>query len=162
MANRIYTVRHGLAKGLKRRGGLGFVPQVGALTSEEVFLENLSWTGTTVYDVGGFEGIMSLFFARCVGPTGRLITFEPNPANYAAIVANVALNGFAHVDVRPIAVGAAPEGQRWSSRSTKPREVRCSATSRIRSSRRSTSTPSTCRSNRSTTSSQADCRRPTS
>lgn len=108
MANRIYTVRHGLAKGLKRRGGLGFVPQLGAQPSEEVFLENLPWAGKTVYDVGGYEGIFSLFFARRVGPTGRLITFEPNPANYAAIVANVALNGFAHVDVRPIAVGAAP------------------------------------------------------
>ena len=30
VAHRVYTVRHGLARGLRRRGGLGFVPQVGA------------------------------------------------------------------------------------------------------------------------------------
>jgi FkbM family methyltransferase len=108
LSNRVYTVRHGLAKGLKRRGGLGFVPQVGAPPLEEAFLERLQLAGKTVYDVGGYEGVFSLFFARSVGPAGRLVTFEPNPYNYAKIVANVALNGFTNVDVRQIALGAAP------------------------------------------------------
>ena len=108
LADRVYTVRHGLARGLKRRGGLGFVPQVGTPPREESFLESLDLAGKTVYDVGGYEGVFSLFFARRVGPAGRLVTFEPNPSNHAKIVANVALNGFTHVDVRQVAIGAAP------------------------------------------------------
>ena len=108
LANRVYTVRHGLARGLKRRGGLGFVPQVGTPPAEEGFLQALDLAGRTVYDVGGYEGVFSLFFARQVGPAGRLVTFEPNPVNHAKIVANLALNGFRNVEIRRIAVGAAP------------------------------------------------------
>lgn len=106
LANRVYTVRHGLAKGLKRRGGLGFIPQVGVPPLEETFLERLDFSGQTIYDVGGYEGIFTLFFARRMGAGGRLITFEPNPRNYARIVENVRLNGFDSVEVKPLALGA--------------------------------------------------------
>lgn len=108
VAQRIYTVRHGLAKGLRRRGGLGFVPQIGSLSPEESFLEQLSLDGETVFDVGGYEGIFTLFFARRVGASGRVVTFEPNPRNYVRIVENVRLNGFANVTVRQVALGSAP------------------------------------------------------
>jgi FkbM family methyltransferase len=106
VANRVYTVRQGLAKGLKRRGGLGFLPR--RLPPEEVFLQTLDFEGRTVYDIGGYEGIFTLFFASRVGPAGRLITFEPNPRNCAKIAENVALNRFTNVEVRQIAVGARP------------------------------------------------------
>jgi FkbM family methyltransferase len=108
MAQHVYTVRHGLAKGLTRRGGLGFVPQLGKRPAEERFLEGLAFEGHTVFDVGGFEGIFTLFFARRAGPTGRLVTFEPNPHNSARIAENVRLNGFENVEIRTIALGAAP------------------------------------------------------
>jgi FkbM family methyltransferase len=108
VANRVYTVRHGLAKGLKRRGGLGFVPDLGAPPREEGFLQALDLAGKTVYDIGGYEGVFTLFFARRIGPSGRLVTFEPNPRNHGRIVENVRLNGFHNVDVRQIAVGAGP------------------------------------------------------
>lgn len=110
-ANRVYTVRHGLAKGLKRRGGLGFIPFPRGLEPsrrEVAFLERLEFTAQTVYDIGGWEGIFTLFFARRIGTTGRLVTFEPNPRNYARIVENVRLNGFMNADVRRLAVGAKP------------------------------------------------------
>lgn len=107
VANNVYTVRHGLAKGLKRRGGLGFVPYAGRPPREEAFLEALDLRGRTVYDVGGYEGVFTLFFARRVGPVGRVITFEPNPRNHARIRENVRLNGFGRVDVRQLAIGAA-------------------------------------------------------
>ncbi|MEQ1731349.1 MAG: FkbM family methyltransferase [Vicinamibacterales bacterium] len=108
VAQRIYTVRHGLARGLRRRGGLGFVPQLAALSPEERFLQTLTLDGETVFDVGGYEGIFTLFFARRVGPRGRVITFEPNPRNFARIVENVQLNGFTRVQVRQLAAGSAP------------------------------------------------------
>jgi FkbM family methyltransferase len=107
VADRVYTVRHGLARGLKRRGGLGFVPQWGALPLEETFLQKLDLDGDTVYDVGGYQGVFTLFFARAVGPSGRVVTFEPNPINVATIRENVALNAFANVEVHQLALGAA-------------------------------------------------------
>lgn len=108
VAHRVYTVRHGLARGLRRRGGLGFVPQLGGLSPEEAFLEGLSLEGDTVFDVGGYEGIFTLFFARRVGPAGAVVTFEPNPRNYQRIVENIRLNGFANAQVRQVALGSAP------------------------------------------------------
>jgi FkbM family methyltransferase len=108
VANRVYTVRNGLARGLKRRGGLGFIPQMGVPPLEEQFLERLDFTGQTIFDIGGYEGIFTLFFARRVGPRGTVVTFEPNPRNYGRIVENVRLNGFQRVSVRQLAVGAAP------------------------------------------------------
>jgi len=65
--NITYTVRNGLAKGLKRRGGLGFVPQVSPLMQEEKFLINLNLANQTVYDIGGYIGVTTLFFSKAVG-----------------------------------------------------------------------------------------------
>ena len=48
----VYTSRRGLTKGLKRRGGLGFLPG-GVPTAEEEFLRTLDLQGKTVFDVGG-------------------------------------------------------------------------------------------------------------
>ena len=43
--------------------------------------------------------------ARAVGPSGRVIAFEPVPENVAAINENLALNGIDWVDVRQAAIG---------------------------------------------------------
>lgn len=85
-----YTIRQGVAAGLVRKGGLGFIPR--ALSQEEKFLLDLDWEGQTVYDVGGYEGVFTLFFAKSVGLGGRVFTFEPNPANCQRIKENVLLN----------------------------------------------------------------------
>src|SRR4051812_16352239 len=109
LRNHTYTVRHGLAKGLKRKGGLAFLPAALADTSgreaEERFLLGLELEGQTVYDVGGDQGIYTLFFARRVGAAGRVVTFEPNPESYRRIVDNVALNNFRNVEVRHVGLG---------------------------------------------------------
>jgi hypothetical protein len=49
--NCIYTSRSGLTKGLKRKGGLGFIPRQPSL--EEKFLLDLDINGQTTYDIGG-------------------------------------------------------------------------------------------------------------
>lgn len=103
LKNYVYTVRHGMAKGLKRRGGFGFIPL--PLTQEEKFLMNLNLSEQTVYDIGGYEGVFTIFFARAVGKNGRVITFEPHPTNYNKILENVKLNKFDNVKVRQIALG---------------------------------------------------------
>ena len=55
--NHVYTSQHGLAKGLKRRGGLAFlpsfVPRSTEMLREEQFIDSLDFTGQTVFDIGG-------------------------------------------------------------------------------------------------------------
>src|ERR1035441_3118651 len=76
-----YTSRRGLAKGLKRRGGLGFLPG-GPPTAEEDFLRTLDLRGKTVFDVGGFIGLMTIFFAS---RAAHVVTYEPLPASRSKI-----------------------------------------------------------------------------
>jgi len=103
--NHIYTARSGLAKGLKRKGGLGFIPQIMQLAKEEKFLMNLDLSGQKLYDIGGGYGLFTIFFCRAVGKKGKVITFEPNPELYNKIIENIKLNKFDHVEVRQIALG---------------------------------------------------------
>lgn len=99
-----YKIRQGLAAGLKRKGGFGFVPR--SLSPEEKFLLELEWKGQTVYDVGGYEGVFTLFFSKAVGPAGRVITFEPNPINCQRIRENIRLNGLDNAQLFQLALGA--------------------------------------------------------
>jgi FkbM family methyltransferase len=105
-AENTYTVRHGLLKGMKRKGGLGFLPEwvTGADDSpEQRFLSSLDLHGKTVYDVGGFEGLMSmLFYSR---GAQSIIAYEPNPRNRNRFQNNLRLNGIANLTLRPVGVG---------------------------------------------------------
>jgi FkbM family methyltransferase len=101
--NRIYTSRSGLTKGLKLKGGLGFIPR--QLSSEEKFLLGLDINGQTIYDIGGAAGIFTIFFARSVGKNGKVITFEPNPWNCNMIFEHLKLNNLDNVEVQQIALG---------------------------------------------------------
>ncbi len=105
LKNHVYTVRHGLAKGLKEKGGLGFISQTMPLKQEKRFLMDLDLSGQTIYDIGGYEGVFTLFFARAVGRNGRVITFEPHPENYKNIKLNIKLNNFDNIKVYQIALG---------------------------------------------------------
>jgi FkbM family methyltransferase len=53
--------------------------------------------GATVIDIGAHIGYYTLLFAKCVGPTGRVISFEPLPVNFALLQKNVQLNGLKQV-----------------------------------------------------------------
>lgn len=108
--DRTYTMRSGLAKGLRKHGGLGLRQTLGLWKSpspeEDAFLQGLDLDGATVYDIGAFEGMHAVFFASRVGPAGRVLSFEPVPANRERLQANVAVNGFERrVQVHPKAVG---------------------------------------------------------
>ena len=94
--NYTYTVRHGLASGMRRKGGLGFLPLKSGETAEIDFLRKLPLDGKVVYDVGAFEGLISLFFAS---RAKQVIAWEPNPRNYARATTNVKLNNLANVQI---------------------------------------------------------------
>lgn len=106
--NTVYTVRHGLLKGMKRRGGLGWLPSFSgeAMTPEQRFWSEFDFRGLTVYDVGAFHGLLTLFFAS---RAKQVICFEPNTHNHKRLLENLALNGIRNVDVRKVGVGSRRE-----------------------------------------------------
>jgi len=101
----VYTIRHGLAKGLKRKGGLSFVPQLFDLSEEEKFLASLDFSNKSIYDVGAANGLLTLFFARATGGKGEVAAFEPNSILCNSLKENVALNSFDNVSVFQVALG---------------------------------------------------------
>ncbi len=61
--------------------------------------------GDTFVDVGAHVGFFAMIAGAIVGPSGRVIAFEPNAENFAALQNNATLNGFAHVTCINSAVG---------------------------------------------------------
>lgn len=95
------VVPFGEARGLRFRapgGTLGY-----ALGLEEPLVQRALRAhlrpGQTFYDLGANVGFFTLLGARRVGPSGRVYAFEPLPEAAAQLRANVARNGFAHVEV---------------------------------------------------------------
>ncbi len=99
-----YTARHGLIRGMKRRGGLGWMPArfSGPPTAEEKFWRSLDLNGLAIYDVGAFEGLLTLFFAR---QARQVICYEPNARNRERLQENLRLNGLTNATVRPFGLG---------------------------------------------------------
>lgn len=64
--------------------------------------------GDTFIDVGAHVGYFSMLAAALVGPAGRVISFEPDTANYAHLLEHVERNAAAQVLPVPLAVGAEP------------------------------------------------------
>lgn len=107
-----YTVRHGLLKGMRRRGGLGWLPALfspGAMTAEEQFWFGLNLSGMTVYDVGAFHGLVTLFIAS---RAKAVVCFEPNAQNQKRLLENLMLNGIKNAEVRTVGVGSRSEALR--------------------------------------------------
>lgn len=61
--------------------------------------------GDAVYDVGANIGIHSVFLAKRVGPSGRVISFEPDTAIADILDDHVRLNGLSNITVVRMALG---------------------------------------------------------
>lgn len=117
----VCTIKRGLGRGFKRKGGFFssfylFLRRED-LTAEERFLLSLDLQGKTIYDIGAYVGITTMFFARSVGNAGKVIAFEPNPENCLKLQENVRLNSFDNVRLMKIGLGDREE--------TKTLTVRC-------------------------------------
>jgi FkbM family methyltransferase len=84
--------------GLIARGAKAYEPHY-----VSVFRSLLS-AGDTVFDVGANIGFYSILFSAWVGARGRVIAYEPDPANLKLLERNVDLNGCQNVVVRPVAL----------------------------------------------------------
>lgn len=70
-------------------------------------IEHFTSSDQTAYDVGANIGYVSLALAKAVGQAGRVVAFEPLPANLVRLQANMALNPEGNrVQVVGAAVGA--------------------------------------------------------
>jgi len=70
------------------------------------FVREFLQPGMTMLDVGAHVGLYSLIAARKVGPSGRVIAFEPSPRERRALRWNRKLNRCTRLQVEPLAVGA--------------------------------------------------------
>ena len=98
-----YTVRNGLNRGLRRRGGLGWIP-MDQVTPEMEFWKSLDLKNKVVYDIGAFHGLLTIYFAR---QARLVVAFEPNARNRERLAQNVRLNSFTNVIVRPYGLSSA-------------------------------------------------------
>lgn len=64
--------------------------------------------GMTVWDVGAHIGFFSLLASRLVGPSGRVLAFEPLESNRARLRVALELNGAANVAVHDCALADSP------------------------------------------------------
>jgi FkbM family methyltransferase len=69
-----------------------------------ISLKNLTRPGDIVYDVGGHHGLMTVIAARSTGPSGLVITFEPNPCAREQVRRHTALNRVTNVVLEDIAL----------------------------------------------------------
>jgi len=60
--------------------------------------------GARVFDFGAHQGVVAMMLAREVGPTGRVLAFEPNPHNGTVLETNLGLNAVQNVKLVRAAV----------------------------------------------------------
>lgn len=75
---------------------------------EIALLRSLLKPGDTVLDIGANLGALTLPLAKHVGPTGKVLAFEPQPRAYRRLVATLELNNCANAWAINHAVGATP------------------------------------------------------
>jgi len=101
------TILHGTGKGLRFNVAGSHSAFILGNHEPEVqeLLEKILRPGMTYFDVGANVGFFAVIAARLVGESGRVVCFEPLPANARQIEYNARLNGFATIAVRCEALG---------------------------------------------------------
>ena len=70
----------------------------------EQFIKRVLKPGNTCIDIGANVGYYTLFFAKCVGTNGRVISFEPTPKSFAILNRNVKINQLTNVKTQKLAI----------------------------------------------------------
>ena len=70
----------------------------------QAFMKSYLQLGMVVFDLGAHHGFYTLLAANLVGPTGRVIAFEPSPSERRKLIWHIRLNRCHWVDVEPFAV----------------------------------------------------------
>lgn len=65
-------------------------------------------SGEVFIDIGAHKGYLTCLAAQLVGPTGKVISFEPDPRAFSALETNLKRNSFSNVNAFQVALGAEP------------------------------------------------------
>ncbi|HEY7328465.1 MAG TPA: FkbM family methyltransferase [Gemmataceae bacterium] len=101
------TIQQGRGRGLRFNCGganAGYLLGTSEPDMQEA-LHHLLRPGMSFYDIGANVGFFTILAAKLVGPTGRVVAFEPVNANAHWLEHNLKLNGFHHVFIRQMALG---------------------------------------------------------
>lgn len=90
---------HGHYLYLDRHDSLGLALHHTHEPFQTSLLDRLVRPGDTVVDAGAHIGYYALLFARRVGPSGRVIAFEPSPHAHVLLRRNLIANGYPEVAV---------------------------------------------------------------
>jgi FkbM family methyltransferase len=79
--------------------------EIGGEREVIAYLQSALKPGAVAFDVGASLGIHTVFMAKRVGDTGRVVAFEPEQGSFQKLLANVALNGLTNVLALPVGLG---------------------------------------------------------
>lgn len=68
------------------------------------FLERSVREGTTVIDIGAHLGFYTLLMSSAVGPSGRVLAFEPSPREFPHLSTHIRINRRSNVQVENVAL----------------------------------------------------------
>jgi len=77
-------------------------------TAEILFTQKYLQSGMTVLDIGAHHGLYTVLASKRVGPSGKVIAFEPSPRERKQLVRNVRINFCWNVHIEPYALGKEP------------------------------------------------------
>ena len=95
------------------------VPELAAGIYESdtrLLVESSLGPGMTMLDLGAHVGFFSLIASRCVGSSGKVYAFEPQPEVYDVLVRNIKANGLGSTITpigRPSLTGSVPPFYYW-------------------------------------------------
>jgi FkbM family methyltransferase len=101
------AVIHGFPIELDAEDSLGLTLFGRYEPEETALVESVVKPGNVVVDLGACIGYYTLLFSKLVGPTGRVIAFEPAPDSCAILRRNVQNNRLTNVTIENAGVGAA-------------------------------------------------------
>ena len=101
--------------------GLAF--EIASMPEETEAIESYSrWyrpkAGDTVFDMGAYCGVSTYLFSKCVGPSGRVFAFEPDPTSYSLLQKNIARHQLDNVFTLPLAIAGETSTAAFSSEGT--------------------------------------------
>jgi len=73
---------------------------------ERRFVAGFLRPGMTVLDLGAHHGLFTTLMSRLVGPSGRVLAFEPSPRERRGLERHIRLNACTNVTVVPMAVSS--------------------------------------------------------
>ena len=104
--NIVSPILQGPNKGFKRIVGSGVAENwLGTYElKKQKVISSMIKEKMVCYDIGAHAGFYTLLFSKCVGPKGKVFSFEPNPINISFLLKHLKLNKIKNTKVLPIAL----------------------------------------------------------